>query len=113
CEGLAAGAEGGTMGQGGGRRGGAGSTVGGGVLDGGKVISADGMPRVCEPVYTTKETGKGLGLGLAISQAIVDEFGGRLHARNGSGVEPELGGAVFIVELHRVSRKFSSHDERR
>ncbi|CAJ9736365.1 C4-dicarboxylate transport sensor protein [Burkholderia pseudomallei] len=83
------------------------------VADSGKGIPADVMPRLFEPFFTTKQTGKGLGLGLAISQAIVDEFGGRLHARNGSGVEPELGGAVFIVELHRVSRKFSSHDERR
>ncbi|WP_244122325.1 sensor histidine kinase [Burkholderia latens] len=67
------------------------------VADGGNGIAPDVMARLFEPFFTTKPAGKGLGLGLAISQAIVDEFGGRLHARN--RVE---GGAVFTVELQRV-----------
>jgi len=47
-----------------------------------------------EPFYTTKQPGDGVGLGLAISSGIVNEFGGRLTARNGSG-----GGAVFEMQL--------------
>ncbi len=47
-----------------------------------------------EPFYTTKQAGDGVGLGLAISSGIVNDFGGRLTARNA----PE-GGAVFEVRL--------------
>ncbi len=47
-----------------------------------------------EPFYTTKAPGDGVGLGLAISSGIVNDFGGRLMARNGSG-----GGAVFEMKL--------------
>ncbi|SFB70536.1 sensor histidine kinase [Tropicimonas isoalkanivorans] len=47
-----------------------------------------------EPFYTTKQAGDGVGLGLAISSGIVNDFGGRLTARN----SPD-GGAVFEVRL--------------
>lgn len=47
-----------------------------------------------EPFYTTKAPGDGVGLGLAISSGIVNDFGGRLKARNGPS-----GGAVFEVQL--------------
>ncbi len=47
-----------------------------------------------EPFYTTKAPGEGVGLGLAISSGIVNDFGGRLTARNA-----EDGGAVFEMKL--------------
>ncbi|MGR3291672.1 MAG: sensor histidine kinase [Paracoccaceae bacterium] len=47
-----------------------------------------------EPFYTTKAPGDGTGLGLAISSGIVNDFGGRLMARNSSS-----GGAVFEMKL--------------
>ena len=47
-----------------------------------------------EPFYTTKAPGDGVGLGLAISSGIVNDFGGRLTARNGAN-----GGAVFEMKL--------------
>ncbi len=47
-----------------------------------------------EPFYTTKPPGDGVGLGLAISSGIVNDFGGRLTARNGAE-----GGAVFEMKL--------------
>jgi two-component system C4-dicarboxylate transport sensor histidine kinase DctB len=49
-----------------------------------------------------------LGLGLVISQAIVDEFGGRLEAKNSRDVDSGLGGAVFVVELQRVTEKVTT-----
>jgi two-component system C4-dicarboxylate transport sensor histidine kinase DctB len=47
-----------------------------------------------EPFYTTKRAGEGVGLGLAISSGIMNDFGGRLTARNGT---PK--GAVFEMQL--------------
>ena len=54
----------------------------------------DDLDQLFEPFYTTKPPGDGVGLGLAISSGIVNDFGGRLTARNGSA-----GGAVFQVEI--------------
>ncbi len=52
------------------------------------------LDNLFEPFYTTKSPGDGVGLGLAISSGIVNDFGGRLKARNG----PQ-GGAVFELQL--------------
>ncbi len=52
------------------------------------------LDRLFEPFYTTKAPGDGVGLGLAISSSIVNDFGGRLTARNG-----REGGAVFEIIL--------------
>ncbi|MFU8865299.1 MAG: sensor histidine kinase [Rhodobacterales bacterium] len=52
------------------------------------------QPRIFDPFFSTKEVGKGLGLGLSISFNIIRDFGGRLMVRN----HPD-GGAEFIVEL--------------
>jgi len=50
--------------------------------------------RLFEPFFTTKEQGAGLGLGLAISDGIVREFGGALKAAGRPG-----GGAEFSIYL--------------
>jgi len=69
------------------------------VRDFGLGIPADVLPRLFEPFFTTKDDGQGLGLGLAISLAIIEDFGGRLEGRNGGDGTP---GAEFIIELERV-----------
>jgi two-component system C4-dicarboxylate transport sensor histidine kinase DctB len=50
--------------------------------------------RIAEPFFTTKETGEGLGLGLAISRAIIAEYGGTLEFGPREG-----GGTRFTVLL--------------
>ncbi len=52
------------------------------------------LDNLFEPFYTTKAPGDGVGLGLAISSGIVNDFGGRLSARNA-----RAGGAVFEIRL--------------
>ena len=69
------------------------------VRDFGPGIPADVLPRLFEPFFTTKDDGQGLGLGLAISLAIIEDFGGRLEGRNAAD---DAGGAEFIIELERV-----------
>lgn len=64
------------------------------VRDTGPGISADALPRLFEPFYTSKEVGQGTGLGLAVAYGIVRNHRGTLGAEN----HPE-GGAVFTIEL--------------
>ena len=55
------------------------------VTDNGPGIAPEDLPRVTEPFFSTKTGAEGLGLGLAISQALVAEFGGRLEIASPPG----------------------------
>lgn len=64
------------------------------VSDDGAGIPAEVLPRIFEPLFTTKPPGEGTGLGLAIVQAVVAEHGGSV------AVESECGhGTTFTVTL--------------
>jgi two-component system, LuxR family, sensor kinase FixL len=62
------------------------------VQDTGPGIELECMQSLFEPFYTTKESG--MGMGLPISQTIVENHGGRIWAEPSSG-----GGAVFCIRL--------------
>ncbi len=64
------------------------------VEDNGPGIKAEHLAKLFTPFFTTKEQGKGTGLGLTLSRQYVESFGGVLRAEN----RPE-GGARFIVAL--------------
>ncbi len=59
------------------------------VKDTGAGMAAEVLSRVAEPFFSTKSSGEGLGLGLAICKAILTEFGGDLEVRSvqGEGTE--------------------------
>jgi len=62
------------------------------VSDDGPGIRQEDLPRVFEPYYTTKEAGTGLGL--AVTERIVAEHGGRIEAASSPGQ-----GATFTLWL--------------
>jgi signal transduction histidine kinase len=63
------------------------------ICDSGPGIAADVRKRLFEPFYTTKEPGKGTGLGLHISHNVVAQHGGRIE------VDSEPGRTCFVITL--------------
>ncbi|WP_122440220.1 sensor histidine kinase [Pseudomonas viridiflava] len=63
------------------------------VVDTGEGIAPENLNSIFDPFFTTKPVGDGLGLGLAVSYAIIHELGGQLSAENHGD------GAVFWFSL--------------
>jgi signal transduction histidine kinase len=73
------------------------------VTDNGSGIPADILPRIFEPFYTTKDVGKGSGLGLATVFGILQQHQGWIN------VYTEIGqGTTFRVYLPRLTAAFAS-----
>lgn len=62
--------------------------------DNGPGIPPESMGQIFEPFFSTKGRSQGLGLGLAISRSIVQDFGGTLLASN----QPDSG-AIFTLQF--------------
>ena len=64
------------------------------VEDTGSGISEEHLKKIYDPFFTTKEMGRGTGLGLSVTYGIVQEHSGNIM------VDSRLGqGTRFIVEL--------------
>lgn len=63
------------------------------VEDRGAGIPENAITRIFEPFMTTKEPGKGTGLGLAVSARLIDGMAGTIRAENTGR------GAVFTIQL--------------
>ena len=75
------------------------------VQDNGVGLSEEVISHLFEPFFTTKEAGSGLGLGLAISTGIINQFGGTLTA---SGEAQH--GALFVIKLPLYRNERDVHD---
>jgi PAS domain S-box-containing protein len=64
------------------------------VIDRGTGIEPATLARVFEPFFTTRSAGEGVGLGLAVSHAIVTAHGGTITVESAVGK-----GSIFRVEL--------------
>jgi signal transduction histidine kinase len=66
-----------------------------GVLDSGPGVPAEIAARIMEPFYTTKQIGRGTGLGLSLSKGIAEAHGGRLE------LDPSARPTRFVLTLKR------------
>jgi two-component system NtrC family sensor kinase len=64
------------------------------VRDDGSGIPPEILPHIFEPFLTTKESGRGVGLGLAISYGIVERHHGRIEVQSEAGK-----GTTFTITL--------------
>jgi signal transduction histidine kinase len=62
------------------------------IADTGEGIAPDHLPKIFDPFFSTKEGGTGLGL--ALTQQIIVEHGGRIEVRSERG-----SGTTFVVRL--------------
>jgi len=74
------------------------------VADEGPGIAAEVMERMFEPFFSTKETGRGTGMGLAIVHGIVHEHGGHVL------VDSSTAGARFRLLFPAVSGQEVAED---
>ena len=71
-----------------------GSLIHVGIKDDGPGLAEDKMKKIFDPFYTTKESGKGTGLGLWVSYSIIEKMGGTINVSSEAGR-----GATFTVEI--------------
>ena len=76
------------------------------IEDTGGGIPAEALPHIFEPFYTTKEVGKGTGLGGSISYGIIQDMQGNIWAENtGQGARISIRLPIYSEE------QVSSEDE--
>jgi PAS domain S-box-containing protein len=75
------------------------------VMDTGKGIDKDKLPRIFEPFFTDKEQGKGTGLGLAMVYGVASSHGGivQVHSEPGKGSTFEV--YLPFSERRKTARK--------
>ncbi|MBX2812368.1 MAG: ATP-binding protein [Myxococcales bacterium] len=64
------------------------------ISDQGKGMSEEVLSRAGDPFFTTKEPGEGMGLGLFLTRAVLERFGGQLELRSTEGA-----GTLAVVVL--------------
>jgi len=75
------------------------------VRDDGSGIPPEILPKIFEPFVTTKETGRGTGLGLAVSRSIIERHSGKIS------IDSELGKGTTVTITLPVPAGSSSSPE--
>jgi two-component system NtrC family sensor kinase len=70
------------------------------VRDDGVGIPPEILPHIFDPFTTTKEVGKGVGLGLAVSKGIVERHGGHIEVASELGVGTSFQIILPVHALH-------------
>lgn len=68
------------------------------VADTGMGIDPEDLPHIFEPFYTTKEVGRGTGLGLSVSYGIAQKHGGHIEVKSRKGAGSTLTVVLPIEE---------------
>jgi C4-dicarboxylate-specific signal transduction histidine kinase len=63
------------------------------VTDSGTGVKKEIQDKIFNPFFTSKDVGKGVGLGLSISKGIAEEHGGKLY------LDPDCANTRFILEI--------------
>ncbi|MBK9292144.1 MAG: 4Fe-4S binding protein [Bacteroidetes bacterium] len=71
------------------------------ICDTGTGISPENMDRIFTPFFTTKEVGKGTGLGLPLCYGIVKMHKGQIHVSSNNQPEKGPTGTTFTITLPR------------
>ena len=80
------------------------------IRDSGQGISADQLPKIFDPFYTTKKVGEGTGLGLSIVYGIMQKHGGNIRVVS-EAIPSANHGTEFILEVPSEAVKESSKDD--
>jgi two-component system cell cycle sensor histidine kinase/response regulator CckA len=64
------------------------------ISDTGSGIDKENLEKIFDPLFTTKEPGKGTGLGLFVVKQIVDEYNGKIEVRSKAGE-----GTIFKISF--------------
>jgi signal transduction histidine kinase len=75
------------------------------VQDTGCGIEAHLLTRIFEPFFSTKEVGKGIGLGLAICHGIIEAMGGSITVRSTPGY-----GSTFTIRTPVAAQRHNEHN---
>jgi signal transduction histidine kinase len=77
------------------------------IADTGTGIPEEHLSKVFDPFFSTKEAGKGVGLGLSIVYGIINEHKGTVEAKSKVGK-----GTTFIIKLPTVAKEEKEKTER-
>jgi signal transduction histidine kinase len=77
------------------------------IRDTGHGIPEEHLESIFNPFFTTKEPGKGVGLGLSLAYSIIEQHSGRITVKSQVGK-----GTTFRVELPVDRRKVDRKDPR-
>jgi two-component system sensor histidine kinase RegB len=66
------------------------------VRDSGQGMSEEVLGRASDPFFTTKEPGRGIGLGLFLTRNVISQLGGQLEFRSSIGTGTE---AIVMIPL--------------